>query len=100
MTDRTRKALTAARDLLARSSTYQERHDALRLIDGALADRSPLDELDALRSEIVGADQALEAANEEVLRLRAALNTKEAKPELAELGINGSRCGTHGTSGS
>jgi hypothetical protein len=27
-------------------------------------------------------------------------NTKGAAPELAGLGINGSRCGTHGTSGS
>ena len=41
MTDKTRTALTVARDLLSRSATYQERHDALRLIDQALAQPSP-----------------------------------------------------------
>jgi hypothetical protein len=89
MTDRTRKALTAARDLLARSPTYQERHDALRLIDEALADRSLLDELDALRTaagvalEVLdhyqhGGSESRKPAVRAIEALRAAINTKEA----------------------
>lgn len=40
MNDKTRTALTVARELLSRSATYQERHDAVRAIDKLLADRS------------------------------------------------------------
>ncbi len=53
MTDKTRDAMALARELLSRNATYQERHDAVRMLDKLLATPDELDALKMANSELL-----------------------------------------------